>query len=256
MELTGKTILTTRAASQSGDLRSRLEALGARVIECPVIEIVPVDDWSAVDAAVRQLGSYDWLIFTSANAVEYFMKRVQAANARCSVSIAAVGSATAHRLRQWGLEAAIIPKQFRAEGLIEAMPPTLFRTAILFPRAEVARDVLPTELRRRGARVDIVTVYRTIRPDPGARSIADILAAEAIDCIVFTSPSTIRYAAESAGELFLDVLKDVPVAVIGPVTRDAAVEAGLSVPILPAESTVVSLVEAIRNLLGSSAPRR
>jgi uroporphyrinogen III methyltransferase / synthase len=249
MELSGKTILTTRAASQSGELRSRLEALGARVIECPAIEIVPVEDWSAVDAAIQKLSSYDWLIFTSANAVEYFMQRVQAATVRCSVPIAAVGSATARRLREWGLEVAVLPKEFRAEGLIDAMPTSLFRTTILFPRAEVARDVLPTELRRRGARVDIVTVYRTMRPEPGSRSIADILAAERIDCIVFTSPSTIRYAAESAGELFLHVLNDVPVAVIGPVTRDAAVKAGLKSPILPPESTVASLVDAIRGAL-------
>src|SRR5258706_221792 len=117
MDLTGKTILTTRAASQSGELRNKLEALGARVIECPAIEIVPVDDWSAVDAAIQKLESYQWLIFTSANAVEYFMRRVEAANATCSVPIAVVGSATARRLREWGLEPSVVPKEFRAEGL-------------------------------------------------------------------------------------------------------------------------------------------
>lgn len=249
MDLTGKTILTTRAASQSGELRNKLEALGARVIEFPAIEIVPIENWSVVDAAIQKLDSYDWLIFTSANAVEHFMKRVKAANVSCSVPIAVVGSATARRLREWGFEPSVIPKEFRAEGLIDAMPTSLFRTSILFPRAETARDMLPSELRRRGARVEIVTVYRTIRPEPGARSISDILAAEHIDCIVFTSPSTIRYVAESAGELLLHVLKDVPVAVIGPVTRDAALELGLRSPIVPTESTIDSLVAAIRSAL-------
>ena len=249
MNLTGKTILTTRAAAQSGELRSRLETLGARVIECPAIEIVPVDDWSIVDTAIQKLDSYQWLIFTSANAVEYFMRRVKAANVTCAIPIAVVGAATARRLREWGLEPAVVPKEFRAEGLIDAMPEGLFRTSILFPRAEVARDILPTELRRRGARVDIVTVYRTLRPDPSSRNISDILATERIDCIVFTSPSTIRYVAESAGELFLHVLKDVPVAVIGPVTRDAALDAGLRSPIVPSESTIDGLVSAIRAAL-------
>ncbi len=249
MNLSGKTILTTRAASQSGELRSKLEALGARVIECPAIEIVPIEDWSAVDAAIQKLNSYQWIIFTSANAVEHFMTRVQAANVTCSVPVAVVGSATARRLREWGIEPSVVPKDFRAEGLIEAMPVSLFHTSILFPRAEVARDILPTELRRRGARVDILTVYRTLRPDPGARNISEILVGESIDCIVFTSPSTIRYVAESAGELFLRVLKDVPVAVIGPVTRDTALEFGLHSPIVPDESTIDGLVSVIASSL-------
>ena len=86
MGLKGKTVLTTRAASQSGELRSKLEAMGARVIECPTIEIVPVDDWSAVDLAVAAVNTYDWLLFTSGNAVEHFMKRVQRASVSCTNS--------------------------------------------------------------------------------------------------------------------------------------------------------------------------
>ena len=249
MNLSGKTILTTRAASQSGELRSRLENLGARVIECPTIEIVPVDDWSAVDECIRKLDQYQWLIFTSANAVEYFMKRVRVAGVTCSAPIAVVGTATARRLREWDLEPAIVPKEFRAEGLLKALPASLHRTSILFPRAEKARDLLPTELRRRGAVVDIVTVYRTLRPEPGARSISDILTSESIDCIVFTSPSTIRYLAESAGEPVLDLLRKIPIAVIGPVTRDAAMEFGLESRIIPDQSTIDSLIAAIQNAM-------
>src|SRR5689334_1423676 len=111
MGLKGKTVLTTRAASQSGELRSKLEKLGARVIECPAIEIVPVEDWSVVDAAIQRLRSYEWLIFTSANAVEYFMRRMKAANVTCSISVAAVGNATARKLREWGVEPSIVPKE-------------------------------------------------------------------------------------------------------------------------------------------------
>ena len=245
MDLKGKTILTTRAASQSGELRSKLENLGARVIECPAIEIVPVEDWTAVDEAVANIATYDWLLFTSANAVEYFMRRVRHAGVTCRTAIAVVGTATARKLREWNLEPSVVPKEFRAEGLLEAFPPSLYKTAILFPRAEVAREILPRELRRRGARVDVIPVYRTLRPGPESPAIADILSSEKIDCIVFTSPSTIRYFAESVGETFLQLLAHVPVAVIGPVTRDAAHELGVSTSILPGESTIDALVAAI-----------
>lgn len=245
MDLTGKTILTTRAASQSGELKSKLEILGARVIEFPTIEIVPVEDWSAVDAAIGKLDTYHWLLVTSTNAVEYFMKRVDAARVKCIIPVIAVGSATAKRAQERNMEIEIVPRDFRAEGVLEALPENLYGRRILFPRAETARDVLPKELRRRGARVDIVTVYRTIRPAPGAVSIAEIVASEKIDCIVFTSPSTIRYLAESVGEPILKLLSSVPIAVIGPVTRDAAHEIGLEPRIVPSQSTIDDLVQAI-----------
>ena len=243
MGLKGKTILTTRAASQSGELRAKLESLGARVIECPSIEIVPVDDWSAVDDSVRRIDTYQWLLFTSANAVELFMKRVEFLNAACTLSIAVVGASTARRLRNWKLEPTIIPSEFRAEGLLDAMPRDLSGLSILFPRAETAREVLPEELRRRGARVDVVTVYRTVKPDVEARLIAEVLASERVDCIVFTSPSAVRRVAA-----------EIPIAVIGPVTRDAAVAGGLTVTIMPTRATVDDLVDAIVLGIGSSRP--
>lgn len=252
MDLNGKTVLTTRAASQSGELRVKLEALGARVIECPTIEIVPVDDWTLVDAAILKFPRYNWLLLTSANAVEHFMKRVQSMQVQCTVPVIAIGTATARRAREWGLEPEIVPKDFRAEGVLALLPENLYGIHILFPRAETARDLLPRELRRRGARVDIVTVYRTIRPAPGSVSIADIVASEKIDCIVFTSPSTIRYLAEGAGEPVLKLLSRVPIAVIGPVTRDAAHEFGLETRIMPDQSTIDDLVSAIANALRSA----
>ena len=149
MELSGKTILITRAASQSAELRSRLEDLGARVIECPTIQIVPPKTWKPVDDAIRRLNTYQWLLFTSANAVEQFMDRM--GNHRPTIPIAVVGSATAGKLEDWGLKPALVPQEFRAEGLLAAFSDNLVGTRILFPRAEVARELLPEELRRRGA---------------------------------------------------------------------------------------------------------
>ena len=236
MALTGKTIVITRAASQSAELRARLEDLGARVIECPTIQIVPPKSWKPVDEAIRRLNTYQWLLFTSANAVEQFMDRI--GERRPSIPMAVVGSATASKLREWELTPALVPKEFRAEGLLEAFSENLVGTRILFPRAEVARELLPEELRRRGATVDIVTVYRTVKAFSG--NIGEILEAERIDCIIFTSPSTIP-----------DDLHMLPtgtaLAVIGPVTREAAQLLGLKPDIVPVESTVPALVEAVKN---------
>src|SRR5262249_24785463 len=105
MDLLGKTILITRASSQADNLRNGLESAGAHVIECPAIQIVPLEDWSEVDRAVANHHTYDWLILTSANAVEHFMQRVQKAGMSCNVPIAVVGTSTARSLEKWGLAA-------------------------------------------------------------------------------------------------------------------------------------------------------
>jgi len=234
-ELKGKTVLITRAAAQATELRSRLEDLGARVVECPTIQIVPPKTWKPVDDAIRRLNTYQWVLFTSANAVEQFMDRM--ADRRLAIPIAVVGSATAAKLNEWGLKPSLVPKEFRAEGLLSAFPQNLVGTRILFPRAEVARELLPEELRRRGATVDIVVVYRTVKAFTG--SLGDVLASEHVDCIVFTSPSTIP-----------DDLHSLPsgtaLAAIGPVTAEAAQLLGLKPDIVPVESTVSGLVEAIK----------
>src|SRR5215831_4718230 len=236
MELTGKTILITRAASQAAELRSRLEDLGARVIECPTIQIVAPKTWKPVDDAIRRLNTYQWLLFTSANAVEQFMDRM--GDRRPAIPIAVVGSATAAKLQEWALTPSLVPKEFRAEGLLAAFPDNLVGTRILFPRAEVARELLPEELRWRGATVDVVAVYRTVKAFMG--SIGEILETERVDCIVFTSPSTIP-------EDIHMLPTGTALAVIGPVTREAALLMGLKVDIVPVESTVPALVKAIWN---------
>jgi uroporphyrinogen III methyltransferase / synthase len=239
MELSAKTVLITRAASQSAELRSRLEALGARVIECPTIQIVPPKTWKPLDDALRRLNTYQWLLFTSANAVEQFMDRM--GGRRPAIPIAVVGSATAGKLGEWGLTPTLVPKEFRAEGLLAAFEENLVGTRILFPRAEVARELLPDELRRRGATVDIIPVYRTVKAVAG--NIGDILAAEHVDCIVFTSASTIPEDLHS-------LPSGTALAAIGPVTAEAAQLLGLKPDIVPVESTVPGLVEAIRSFFG------
>jgi len=249
MDLQGKTILTTRAAAQSSGLRDGLTALRAKVVECPTIEIAPPEDWAPVDRAIENLKSYNWVLFTSANAVERFMKRVSAAGAKCSPAIAAVGPATAQRLAQWNLTASIVPQDFRAEGLLEAFPADLKGVRILLPRAEKARELLPEDFRKRGATVEIVAVYRTVKA-AGGGDLRQILSEQRVDCVVFTSESTIRYLAESVdGDL--SCLREIPVAVIGPITRQAAEAYGLHPSIEPHKATIPDLVEAIRHGLTS-----
>jgi uroporphyrinogen III methyltransferase / synthase len=234
MALNSRTILITRAAAQSADLRSRLEDLGARVIECPTIHIVAPKSWKPVDDAIKRLNTYQWLLFTSANAVEQFMDRM--AGRRPAVPIAVIGSATAAKLAEWNLTPSLIPAEYRAEGMLEAFPENLVGTRILFPRAETARELLPEELRRRGATVDIVPVYRTVKAFSG--DIVEILQSERVDCIVFTSPSTIPEGLHA-------LPADTALAVIGPVTYEAAQLLGLKPDIVPLQSTVSALVEAI-----------
>jgi uroporphyrinogen III methyltransferase / synthase len=247
MALPGKTILITRAASQSGDLRQGLQALGAEVLECPSIEIVPVSDWSEVDRAISTLNSYQWLIFTSTNAVEHFMRRSQIKGVSpTTIAVAAVGAATARKLQEWSVTASRVPETFRAEGLLETFPANLEGTRILLPRAETARELLPEELRRRGATVDVVTVYRTVRSAAGLADLRSTLKNKTIDAIVFTSPSAVRSVWETLGDEGTALLANVPVAVIGPIVAEAAESVGLKPTLQPAKATIPDLIAALQ----------
>ena len=244
MGLEGRTILTTRAKGQSAPLRERLEQLGARVLEIPTIEIVPPESWAPVDAAIAGLADYDWLILTSANAVRCFLDRLD--DHAGFPPIAVVGSQTARNLEERGLSPALIPDDFRAEGLIEALPENLSGQRILLPRAEAAREHLPDTLRARGARVDVVTVYRTQRPLAGASRLRRSLGEEKIDCITLTSGATAQNLVDMLGTADLsELLKGIAVAVIGPVTRDCAAQVGLRADIQASSATIPDLVLAI-----------
>ncbi len=246
--LRGKTILTTRAAAQSGELTEYLTRLGARVLECPAIELEPVENLSAVDDAISRVSTYQWLIFTSANAVEYFMKRLVEGNGEIpQTPIAVVGTATAEKLKQWKLSPSLMPERFNAEGLLELFSHDLHGMRILFPRAAVAREILPEELRRRGAIVDVLPVYRTKKTPEGSLDIARILHTEPVDCVVFTSSSAVQAIAESLGDQLQPALQKVPIAVIGPVTASSCEALGLHAAIQPSKATIPDLVASIRD---------
>ena len=247
--LFGKRILVTRARSQASKLTAKLENLGAEVIEVPAITITdPVDLYAALDQAIGQLQDYHWVMFTSANGVKHFFARLlqagKDARALGYAKIAAIGSATAAELKKYGLVADVVPGEYRAEGIIEAMKGKLPPHAkILLPRAEEAREILPEKLREMGAEVDVVSAYRTVCAAADGEALTSELNEGRIDMVTFTSSSTVKNLVNIIGSA--DVLNGVKTACIGPVTADTAKSLGIEPDIIAKEYTIDGLVEAI-----------
>jgi uroporphyrinogen III methyltransferase / synthase len=253
-QLDGTTVVVTRSRAQAGALSRRLAELGATVVEFPVIKLIDPEDWTPVDTAIEGLSSYDWIVFTSANAVERFFERIWArehdARALAGASVAAVGPATAARCADYGIRPDYVPDDFRAEGLLEGFLERGLTAGsrILLPRALEAREVLPDTLRERGAVVDVVSVYRTVPGEPDAGPL-EIVAAGKADVITFTSPSTVRNFMAILDRKGIVLPAATTVASIGPVTSEAARELGLQVGAEARESTVPGLVDAIAEYL-------
>ncbi|MBZ5595824.1 MAG: uroporphyrinogen-III C-methyltransferase [Acidobacteriia bacterium] len=247
LPLTGKRIVVTRARDQARALGAKLRALGAAVVEMPTIEIVPAADCGPLDRAVRELDSYDWLIFTSANGVRCFVERLDRSGRdlrAIRARICAIGDATRGAIESLHLKVDLIGEEFVAEGLIEAFRSTdLQGKRVLLPRAAVARDVLPEGLRARGACVDVVEAYRTVVPEGVTRQAAEVFGGpRKIDWITFTSSSTVQNFMRIAG---VDVLSGVKVASIGPVTTATAKKLGIAVDAEASVYTTDGLVAAI-----------
>ncbi len=195
--LTGKRILVTRARHQAGQLAAALTDLGADVIEIPAIEILSPESFEALDHALRNLQLYEWLIVTSANTVRFLSERLAALGLDSGIfsrlQIAAIGSATAHSLRELGLEVALTPEEYVAESLLAAMGDKARNTRVLIARAAVARDIIPEALTQTGAHVDVVDAYRTVIPAVSIDRIAELfsLGQTAPDAATFTSSSTV-----------------------------------------------------------------
>ena len=195
--LAGRRILVTRARHQAGKLSSELAALGAQVIEIPAIEILPPVSWDQLDAALRNLSQYQWLIVTSANAVRSIRERTAALHLDTAgfshLRIAAVGPSTAQALLEAGLFVTITPEQYVADSLIVAIGDQTRNQRVLIARAAVARDVIPDALVLTGAQVDVIDAYRTVIPEASIRNIAAAFAPgqPAPDAATFTSSSTV-----------------------------------------------------------------
>jgi len=230
-----------------------LAELGAEIIEFRTIEIVPPDDWTELDRAIEKIDSYTWLIFTSANGVKFFFQRLidkdRDIRELKGVNICAVGTKTASAIRNYGIKVDLVPEKFSAEGLIEVFTKDseqgLKGIKILLPRAETAREVFPRRVRELGGEIDVFTAYKTVKPEVHGKRLKRFLKEGKISIATFTSAATFNNYMEIMGEDALGLLKDVIIAVIGPVTAKAVEDAGLKVHIMPEEATVDAMVKEI-----------
>jgi uroporphyrinogen III methyltransferase / synthase len=254
--LAGRRIVVTRPRAQADGLAALLEAQGAEVRVLSTIRLQPPDDWGPLDAAIARLGTFGWVVFTSANGVAAFRDRLSRVGldpeGLAGARLAAVGPGTAEALRTAGLRADVVPAEFRAEGLVEALSQEVGPgVEVLVVRAAEARDVLPRELEARGARVTVAPAYRTVPATEGAGALDGWLRARQIDAVTFTSSSTVRGFVNllAPGEV-RQLLAGVALAAIGPVTAGTLAEYGLAIDIMPREYTVPALAAAIAGHFG------
>ena len=253
--LFGKRILVTRPKDQSMALVEQLEALGAEAIEAPMIRILPPEDFGPLDEACARAGEFDWIIFSSANAVEAFMARLLAGpkdlRALGGARLCGVGPATAELLADYGLKVELTPPEYRAEAVLRALSErgTVKGLKILLPRADIGRELLAEELGTLGADVTEVVAYRTIAVEAdreGEPDIYHMLLEHRIDVVTFTSASAVRNFVRILGaEPAADLLGSTVVACIGPVTAEAASQSNIKTTIQPANYTIPALVNAI-----------
>jgi len=249
--LFGKTVIVTRTREQASELVDRLTDLGAECLEFPSIQIVPPADWSEMDKAIRGINDFNWIFFTSPNGVRFFFNRMENLHLDLrilkGIKIGVIGPATAQALAEFHLRADLIPERYQAEYLLEALSHIpLTNQKILIPRAEQARDVLPEGLRQMGAEVLVISAYQTLPALEGTEPLKEKLSQEAIDCLTFTSSSTvINFLTLFPRQEILSWLKKVSIACIGPITAQTARNNGLHVNIVAEEYTIPGLVKAI-----------
>jgi uroporphyrinogen III methyltransferase / synthase len=253
--LFGKRVLVTRPRDQAAELVDRLERLGAEAIEAPMIRIAPPEDPGPLLRAAAQPGAFDWIVFTSVNAVESFMTALldgaRDIRALKGPQLCAVGSATAERLARYGIKVDLVPEEFKAEAVVDAMAEraSLSGAQVLLPRSDIGREVIADRLRQLGAGVVEVVAYHTELQDsqrPDDPDVYGMLLNGKIAAVTFTSGSAVRNFVKIYGdEAAVDLLRKTVVAAIGPVTADAARELGITVDVQPPTYTVDALVEAL-----------
>ena len=249
--LFGRRIVVTRAREQASEFKSILTDLGAHCLEFPTIAIEPPPSWEPLDTAIAHLASYDWVIFTSVNGVRCFMERLRLAGRDVrglhGVRLAAIGPKTAEALEHVGICPDLVPGEYRAEAILEGLSGGEIKgKRFLLPRAMVARDVLPETLRQWGAEIDVVPAYKTVLPRERSAAMLERLRSGEIDCLTFTSSSTVsNFFSLFEAETLLPLLQRVCIACIGPVTAKTAEEHGLRVEIMPSQYTIAGLAQAI-----------
>jgi uroporphyrinogen III methyltransferase/synthase len=262
--LFGRRVLVTRPREQAAELVEQLEAVGADTIVAPMIRIVPPDDYGPLDGVCARASEFDWIVFTSTNAVDAFVERLfltpQDLRALKGVKLCVVGPATAERLAKYGLKVDLTPAEYRAEAVVRAITEAgdVQGLKILLPHADIGREVIADELRRQGADVTEVVAYRTVVVEPDREGEPDIyrmLLERRIDVVTFTSASAVRSFARMLGaEPAADLLRTTVVACIGPVTAEAAAQLNVKPTITPTSYTIPGLVDAIVKYFADTRP--
>lgn len=253
--LKGVRILVTRASRQSMGLSLPLRELGADVIEVPTIEIRPPESFAALDYALLKIDHYDTLILTSVNGVETLFERYHRQGLPMAdmqhLLVVAIGPATAAAIQSEGVSVSIVPEKYVAESVVEALQGKITQhSRVLLIRAKVARDVLPDELRKTGAQVEVIEAYETVVPDNAAARLKEVFADPATQphIVTFTSSSTATNFLALLGPERNSMLDGVKLASIGPVTTATLKQAGLTPDIEASEYTMQGLVKAIADL--------
>jgi len=253
----------TRSVGQSSEFSDRLQAIGAQVIEMPALEIGPPSSWTELDQAIAQLPSFDWLVLTSTNGVDYFFERLAAqgkdARALAGVKIAVVGQKTAASLEQRGLKADFTPPNFVADSLVVHFPETSLQgIKILFPRVESGgREVLVKEFTTQGAEVVEVAAYQSGCPAAIAPAALHALQHRSVDIITFASSKTVKHfcqlvEAALSHSFLIDELKQVCIASIGPQTSKTCTECFGRVDVEAQEYTLPGLSQAIAQYVATT----
>jgi uroporphyrinogen-III synthase len=252
--LAGTRVLVGRARHQASTLSAGLKKFGADVIEIPFIEIRKPRSYKPLDAALKQIAKYDWLVLTSVNGVEALFARMKRWKIHRSslqhLKIAAIGPATAQEIKKLRIKVAVVPQRYVAESVVESLSGKVEGKRVLLARARVARDVIPRELRKMGARVDVVEAYETVVPASSKKRIQVVMKdpKRRPDVIAFTSSSTVRNFVRLLGgrgrppHMDLDGIQFVS---IGPVTSATLRELGLPVSVEAKEYTIPGLIKAI-----------
>lgn len=259
----GQRILVTREHSDGFE---SLEELGAEILQFSTIEIVPPETWDELDSAIGNIDTYDWLIFTSTNGVKYFFSRLFEKGVDIrelkGLKICAIGTKTESAINSFGIRVDLVPEEFRAEGLIDAFikegtgmrakgkgldTGPLKGMKFLLPRAEIARETFPDKVREMGGTIDVPVAYRAMKPDYHGRRLKRFLKEGRITVATFTSAATFTNFRDIMGEDADELLKNVAISVIGPVTAKAVEKAGLTVDIMPKTATIEAMVEEIKN---------
>lgn len=252
LPLFGRCFLLTRPREQAASFAQQLQQQGAETICIPTIEIAPPEDWQPLDDALQQLSSFDSLILTSANGVDSLFKRL-AANQMdvrnlAGIQIVPVGTKTAQAIERHGIRADLIPEDFRAEGILDALlEQGVAGKRFLYPRAEVVRPLLIEKLQEAGGEVVAPVAYRTVRPEKGEEMIRHLLEAGEIDAICLSSSSTFDNLQAMLGDDLQSLLGETKLFSIGPLTSATVRNHGCAVTLEPETSTLDDMVEAMIN---------